>query len=675
MDVQPLFAELRDHTERLVTSFGRDAHPQHRFEQFLKALNERLAAGVREGLWELPIQQFHGLVGIVCDDQMYLSGTGDLTALFLHYTPQGRYQVFNLFRSIQTEQSLPTWEKAFAIVLDGDLAPGDILCTGTDDIVRHVPNDELNEILSTLPPSGAAEKIRHYFPATSELGILVVRMEAERAVPYDQARPLTELSLEHLNETMDDADRHITDQAPKIGTMVKHALAWGRKLAQGEARVLLQRVKTRAIAGGRYVVRTILPRLLGLMKESSGHLAKLTHKETRTHTFEETKTRINNRLTGVVRSLNGLPSTSKYLFVAAIGVFAAFTIGITVLSHARTNAAEEATYAAKVTQAEELRDQAEGMAIIRDEGRARSLYSEALALARALPTDTTTRKNTSEALVHAIESSLDELRHVTLITDPPKVADLASGVNGAALAFEQGILRVFGSDKGVYRLDPSQKTLTREDTAVGDVGIAKNVSGDEGTFLFLDNRPGISRFDATNGQEQITSLAPETGTTWSDLAWYGNKLYILSPSSEQIIKYNPAGAGFDGGTDWIRAKQTSLNEATSMAIDATIFVLTKGGEIARFAGGGQMAWKPAEVDPPLQGSTTLWTSPESTFLYVLDPTRNRLVVFQKETGALVVQYRSDVWSSLTDFAVDEGEKTIYLLSGSTVYAIKASHLP
>ena len=50
--------------------------------------------------------------------ELLLGVVRGVTALFLHRTPSQRYQVFNLSRSIQTEQALPTWEKAFAVVLD-----------------------------------------------------------------------------------------------------------------------------------------------------------------------------------------------------------------------------------------------------------------------------------------------------------------------------------------------------------------------------------------------------------------------------------------------------------------------------------------------------------------------------------------------------------------------------
>ena len=83
-DADDVFQLLSEKVHQLAESFDIQDHAQQRFEQFLGDLNETLAHFVREGRWRIPINQFDTLVGIACDEQMFLSGTGDLCALFLH---------------------------------------------------------------------------------------------------------------------------------------------------------------------------------------------------------------------------------------------------------------------------------------------------------------------------------------------------------------------------------------------------------------------------------------------------------------------------------------------------------------------------------------------------------------------------------------------------------------
>src|SRR3989339_1994878 len=224
-DSEILLQTLMDQARRLADSFGKEANPQHRFEQFLGALNETLAEHVREGRWHIPIEQLHALVGIASSQEMYLSGTGELVALFLHKKSSQRYQVFNLFRGLQTEQSLPTWEKTFAVVLDGDLHPGDVFCITDKDLQRTIPADELNPILASLPPIGAVEKIRQYFGHKEGLLLTILKVTSD-TVPHwggndGSAKPASNLSVEVLNTTEETTDRLLDDQRPNISVLIK----------------------------------------------------------------------------------------------------------------------------------------------------------------------------------------------------------------------------------------------------------------------------------------------------------------------------------------------------------------------------------------------------------------------------------------------------------------------
>src|SRR3989338_3631195 len=163
-DLHVVAALVGEQVERLARAFGGQANVQHRFEQFLSALNERLAEESRSGTWTMPIEGFHAVVGVACESEMYLSGNGDLSLLFLHREDNGQYNVFNLSRNIQTEQAKPSWEKPFAVILDGSLQAGDIFCAASRNLQPIIPGDELNDILTALPPLGALSRIRQYVP-------------------------------------------------------------------------------------------------------------------------------------------------------------------------------------------------------------------------------------------------------------------------------------------------------------------------------------------------------------------------------------------------------------------------------------------------------------------------------------------------------------------------------
>jgi len=647
----PLFDIIQEHIDRLASSFGKDANPQHRFEQFLRALNEQLATGVREGQWDVPIASLHAMVGIACDTQMFLSGTGDLTSLFLHRRANQQYQIYNLFRSIQTEQSLPTWEKPFAVVLDGDLHEGDVFCVANRDLQRFLPADDLNEILTTLPPPGATAKIRQYFPHGTDLALLIVQSrDADPVQVTTEAQPLGELSVDNLTRMEEETQRLLDDQKPRLSTLTKTALPKIREVAV-------------AIGGAIWNTSRVLgEKVVGVARQAKSQRPSAESVKATAQRFRE--------------RFKTLPTTSKTLGLAAVVVLILLVVSITALSGSKTQQADEAGYQSQIALIRDRQERAEAAVIIKNEEQARILYGEALELVRSLPRDSETREQTASQMERDVQTALDTLRNIVNIPEPAIAATLIASpdIIGTALLSTSSGMYVFGSDKSVYKVDSAAKTAARIETAQSEVGAAREVAAEDGEILFLDDRPGISRFDSDNASLQIVDVALASGTRWTDLVLYANKLYVLQPSDGQVIKYGRAGGAFDGGTQWIKATSTDLGDAISLAIDATIFILKQNGDIVRFTSGSEIGWDPGTVDPPMTSASDIWTDGFSDYVYVLEPASQRLVVYRKEDGAFLVQYRSDAWSGLTDFVVDETNKNIYLLAGQNVYTIQASHI-
>ncbi|MCK5320727.1 hypothetical protein KAJ61_05065, partial [Candidatus Parcubacteria bacterium] len=79
------------------------------------------------------------------------------------------------------------------------------------------------------------------------------------------------------------------------------------------------------------------------------------------------------------------------------------------------------------------------------------------------------------------------------------------------------------------------------------------------------------------------------------------------------------------------------------------------------------------VAPSLANPIKIQASQENDYLYVLDPSENRLIVYDKN-GQFIMQYMEKDFSSLKDFALDEINKKIYLLNDNSVYQVDLSHL-
>lgn len=665
-----LTALLDEHLALLAEDVTPGANVQHKFERFLRSLNEALAARVRDGGLDIPVGHVHAMVGVACEGALFFSGMGDLSALFLHRRADGQYQVYNLFRSIQTEQTLPNWEKPFAVVLDGDLNPGDALCISNNDLQRYVPQDELNRYLSSLPPVSATEKIRQHFPARTDLSLLILQAVESGFHAMERATPRGESSVERMVENEAETDRLLEDQGPSLIGALKARLArWKEARVSGVRRPGLVRV----VGGIKTALRLLISLFLWIRK-MGGALAKV---RSRAEFIDAFKGQGRGLLETIRNRVRRVPPSSRYLLAAAGMLGIALVVGVNVLSRSQARLKADEAYRAQVVSAEEKRDQAAAALIYREDDRARALYKEVLAIADALPTDTPERQAVADRLHADVTSGLDQIRHVVNIPNPPVAADLSAlGGDlrgGTALASFGKDLYAFGTDRKAYRYDAATKAFARVDAAVGDVGTAVAAVETAKDVLYLDSRPGLSRFDPANKQLQVTDLKPGAAT-WADLVEYSNRLYILSPSAGQVVRYSINDRGFDGGSNWIKAKSSDLSQAVSLAIDGTVYVLRPDGTAVRFATGNEVGWALQPADPPVTGATDIWTDADSNFVYVLDPAGKRLLVYAKESGAFVSQYVSDAFADLKDFHVDESTRTIYLLSGSKLFAIAATHL-
>jgi type II secretory pathway pseudopilin PulG len=686
-DSEVFYQALSEQTHQLVESFGKDSNPQHRFEQFLGTLNETLAEHVRNGAWNIPITDVHAIIGITSNKEMFLTGTGELTALFLHKKTQNRFQVFNLFRGIQTEQSLPTWEKVFAVVLDGDLHAGDVFCLTNKDIQSTIEQDELNNILSTLPPTGSVEKIRQYFGHRDHMQIIALRMTPLQTEPVQQAaKAPTNVSIEKLNETEDYTDHLLDDQKPSLRVFAKRAIAYikaqsGRTESrilkdlqgQGSTWDIAKRLFRNALKATLLLGKQINRRVKHVVKkneaqEQHSHIAHGARKEPLT---------IKDHLTNLFTKAATANNTTTYLIGGIIIAVVVLVVGITSISRSQARSAAETAYQEQLSTIEDVIERAASAVIYRDDDQARSLYVNAQTLVEQLPKETEEQIETADKFQNQVQTALNDLSNLVTIPNPPLLADLNSisdGVFGSTLIQNTNGIFVTGTNGNLYTYDTNQKQFTAS-IATADTFNAIASSSEDARMYAIDENGQLARLNTTSESIDYTEVS---NTNWVDLEAYASRIYLLQRASAdqdgQVVRYNISGANTTEETNWISSRTVSLENAVSLAVDGTVFILMSDGSIARFASGGEVGWDAGLVEPPITDATRIWTDSDSDFVYVLEPDTERIIVYEKESGDFVVQYRSDAFENLTDFIVDENDYTIYLLADTRLYSIAASHL-
>ena len=165
---------------------------------------------------------------------------------------------------------------------------------------------------------------------------------------------------------------------------------------------------------------------------------------------------------------------------------------------------------------------------------------------------------------------------------------------------------------------------------------------------------------------------------------YYSNLYFLDSASGRIIKY-PHSKNLEWGKPKIWLEKELLNNAKSMAIDGSVWVLNSDNKIDRYYAGEYKETLKLNFFPEIENPTQIWTSPALPELYILEPSQKRIIILDKnpsasslrlrsgqagQAGEIVKQFISEKFDNLLDFAVSANGKTIYLLNRAKIYKIE-----
>jgi hypothetical protein len=255
------------------------------------------------------------------------------------------------------------------------------------------------------------------------------------------------------------------------------------------------------------------------------------------------------------------------------------------------------------------------------------------------------------------------------------------------------------TSKSVFRIDLKRKravAIARSGRTFGRLKMAEPkflaVGGRD--LLIVDTKNVVWRWRASNDAGRgTTNRMPVNGSTqWgNDILAIGTylrdktrglyNLYVVDPSEDQIRAYPPAddGGGFPAkSTGWL-ATARSVATMTSIYIDSDIYV-TEGGLLERFTRGNSGDWNPRLPGDTIlrpEPSTTLVTGagePRKGLVYAYDRENARVLVYEKEDGGFVAQYRlaeGDGWNDIRAMyvipGVEEAPATLVWLSANRVH--------
>lgn len=150
---------------------------------------------------------------------------------------------------------------------------------------------------------------------------------------------------------------------------------------------------------------------------------------------------------------------------------------------------------------------------------------------------------------------------------------------------------------------------------------------------------------------------------------FGQNAYVFDSGVRNVLKYDLTDQNATP-SGWLRNKEGfDFESIVSMQIDGNLWFGTNAGKINLYSQGNPQKFSIKDLLTPPTSPVYLYTTKESSKLYVLEPHAGRILILNKD-GTHQGTILSDDLLTATGLVVDEVSSKIYVLSGSLVYEVE-----
>ena len=632
------------------------------------------------------------LLGNIRQQQLTIVTVGNITGFLIHYRASRDYQTVTITEPNPTATVNPI--RLFTQTISGTVGPLDYLFFCTENVLDYLSQ---HTIQSTIPGSSGADSIRQLKhalmrakPKTTAAAVivnLVLQRPAATAPPNLQSFSYTATAAKDSMKVLDQT-QHKTNRllSPHLMPDRKNFFNWigetRRRFLERAKRFTLKSTKTLPEKPPDEAATPVVPPRPAAWRSSAVAPQRLYRSfiQPLNRIIQSPRTKnifgaITAALHKVWRSYRQLPAKRQLIILGCVVVAILLGYNLTSLSARRAKNAREKAFATVLTQVELLRNAADEATVYQNENGARQRLNEALQAIQQLPEPYADHPTVVRDR-RELTARLNELRHETVITDPLQLANFKNLDDQAKsppvlVRINDRLYTQNTKTKNLLMLNLTSRTIAAVQPPNVPIASLTTGVGVKTTALLLDADSRVLLLETGDRLRPIPLTLPNGKIT--SITVFRDRLYLLSAPSGSIFRSDAIGGGYGNPRPWLTDPSADLRTAVDIAVDGDVYVLRSDGIVLKLNQGKLADFSLNAIDPMLAGPTKIKTSENSDFLYLLDPPTKRLVVVTK-TGALVQQYRADLFDQLKDFIVDESNKTVYLLNGTQIFGIAMKHL-
>jgi hypothetical protein len=673
---------------------------EHIFESALAKTNKKLAEFLQSEKIKLNPGLANITIGVIYNDSLHFSSLGKNKALLIYKNKtedNAKYKLADITEQTEKgEVKKPlSLTKLFSNVISGALPRGGYFVFTNETFSEYLSSKQIINIITTLPPASAAEQIKNTLSKINAyvpfLGIIIKNTTGLEMKEMKIKEPVasTRASIENLIATEEQTEKLLTPSGlvnAKKWSSLFSGLTGHFNLSQTDktsGKTFLLKDK---IFSGKRTNWFSFKKIFNSLKNYSIWLISLlvyifkilSSKEKLAEFFKQLISNTKNLYIKIKTNLfklffwyKNLTKINKILLSAFLICLIIFSSNLIWQSIKNKEVKNQAAISDLIAAINQKQNQIDASLLYSNEAKAKELLEEVKALIAQLPQKSQTQKDQYNIIMAKHQVQMEKISRVIRVN----AVEVANLINLNANAKPTNIImakeKIFSADaaqKTIYSIDLKSKLATAINFADQNIGKLDFPNVDKNNNISYFNNNNIIIFDTAT--EKISTLEIDylvKPQRIIDMKQYNNKYYLADSLNGQIYRFDKSDSKLINAIAWLNS-QEDLNNTTSMTINGSIYLLKNNGEVFEYTKGKKQEFSISAIEPNFSQATKITISEKEDYLYIFEPVGKRLVVFNKK-GEFINQYASDRFDNLKDFQIDETNKKIYFLNGTSVYSV------
>lgn len=720
--VDKFFEIINDlETEYYLPPFDNEGGVEKRFEECLQRANRRIHKAINDSMVAIELKNIHAFVGLINRDRIYLSQIGQSNALLFHRKKEYDYLIVDIFAQAGEKPAKINVEKMFSNIINGVITEKDNLFFCNESLLDYVSQNELMNITTTESPMTALKEIEVLLRKENpNNNFYAIAIEPLTNTTDRKIAPL--ITNEKLGLDDDIIEKHYIPSQNSINKLITTQENTEKYLAPGVSSNWKKAIMIISIGVSIALKFTYKYLKIGLIKlwkiiniifdylkvkipqlvhtifkikalNTAGASSPITltsdtyppksdtddflttpyseinhsHHSNFTAKNQGVMINISHWLNKQIAKFIGLNKLQQILLVVVLILIFFFSQSMVWQGQVK-NTTEKTSTTDLVKQIEDSLNAGEAKNIFNDETGSKESLQLAIELMNQIP-NSSRYTDVKEKLQRRIDELNKSLQKIAYLENPEVVSDLANQNQAADISTitKSGnfIFAFDNQNQNIYKIDLDKKQTLARQLSSNFTKIRKIIALDENNIIILN---GDSELFKYNFEANTAESALAAGDKITDLNIYGGKLYTLKAENNQIYKHFPVDTGYNSGNNWIK-DGTTINQVVAFAIDGSVFTINDTGVIQHLLNGNLVTSEFSATTPAITSPRQILSDGETNYLYVLDQNNQRIIVFDKNSGTIKIQYSSKDFTDMKSMALESKDKKIYLLSDKKIYLI------